>query len=357
MQAPFGIMISRAEEITGEERESHFNINPLFEKITGWSKEDLKRLGWRAITHPDDLLKERAYFHRLNTGRIQSYRMEKRYRKPDDSYVWVQIVVARMEMKGNGQFDHICIVQDVSDRKELELHLAESERSKDVVLSHLPGMAYRCVYDEHWTMLFVSDRCYQLTGYEPKALLQNAEVSYRDIIVPDYREQIRNAWNRAIEHDKQYSGEYEIITASGQRKWVLEFGQAIHDEHTNVIALEGIILDISERKFFEEELVFPNEHDRWTGLLNRRSLERRLHADSRKPLVGKQALIGINLSPVSSLSLTYGFDYSREILKRVADALQDFSDSNFQLYNTYENRFLYYVQSYEEKELLISFGE
>lgn len=357
IQAPFGILISRSGEITTEESESHFNINPIFEKITGWSREDMRRLGWREITHPDDLKKEMVYFQSLRTGQIQNYQMEKRYRKPDGSYVWVQIVVARIEMEGNNQFDQICIVQDISDRKKLELHLAESERSKGVLLSHLPGMAYRCSYDEYWTMLFVSDRCYKLTGYESKDILHNAKVSFRDIIVADYREKVRKSWGEAIEQGKQYSGEYEIVTAFGQRKWVLEFGQGIYDEFDNVVALEGIILDITERKFFEEELIFLNEHDRWTGLLNRRSLESRLQADSLKPLVGNQALVGINLSPVSSLSLTYGFDHSREVLKKVADALQHFSDSNFQLYNTYENRFLYYVQSYEEKDLLISFSE
>lgn len=41
--------------------------------------------------------------------------------------------------------------------------LEESERSKSVLLENLPGMAYRCRYDEHWTMEFISEGCAELT--------------------------------------------------------------------------------------------------------------------------------------------------------------------------------------------------
>jgi hypothetical protein len=41
----------------------------------------------------------------------------------------------------------------------MEHALQESERSKSVLLSHLPGMAYRCLFDRDWTMQFVSAGC------------------------------------------------------------------------------------------------------------------------------------------------------------------------------------------------------
>ena len=47
--------------------------------------------------------------------------------------------------------------------------IAESERSKSVLISNLPGMAYRCNYDKDWTMKFVSDGCIMLTGYTPES--------------------------------------------------------------------------------------------------------------------------------------------------------------------------------------------
>ena len=62
-----------------------------------------------------------------------------------------------------GKYNHICLVQDITIRKTVEADLMESERSKSVFLSHLPGLAYRCNYDREWTMQYVSAGCLELT--------------------------------------------------------------------------------------------------------------------------------------------------------------------------------------------------
>ena len=49
--------------------------------------------------------------------------------------------------------------------KQAEQSRQESERSKSVFFSHIPGMAYRCKDDQKWTMEFVSEGCFDLTGY------------------------------------------------------------------------------------------------------------------------------------------------------------------------------------------------
>lgn len=49
-------------------------------------------------------------------------------------------------------------------------------------MSNLPGMAYRCANNVNWTMEFVSDGCYQLTGYRKDELVNDKVVSYAHII-------------------------------------------------------------------------------------------------------------------------------------------------------------------------------
>ena len=129
----------------------------------------------------------------------------------------------------------------------------ESERSKSVLLSNLPGMAYRCHYDRDWTMQFVSDGCMNLTGYPPESLINNKEVSFNTLITSVYREPLWREWERIITEKLPFKYEYEITTAGGEHKWVLEMGEVIYDEQKQVEALEGIILDISEKKKYEEE--------------------------------------------------------------------------------------------------------
>jgi len=355
LQAPIGIALSYNFEPAAPESNAFISINPMFEKITGRTKEDLLELGWAKITHPDDLEEDMAYYKRLQSGEIKSYSLEKRLIKPDGSIVWVYLVGALLILPGEQKPSYICLIQDISKRKEMEKELAESERSKSVLLSHLPGMAYRCNFDRERTMQFVSKGCHDLTGYDSEDLLFNKKLSYNDIIAPEYKELVWEEWHRILATRQPFKYEYEIITASGERKWVLEMGQGIFTEDGEVEALEGIIMDISERRRIEDNLRYNNEHDAWTGLYNRRYLEQLLEQDARGQLTEKRAIISINLSSVQILSMTYGFHYAQELIKRVADALKLLCNHNYILFNTYENRFVFYAKNYKDKEELAAF--
>ena len=96
---------------------------------------------------------------------------------------------------------------------------------KAVLLSNLHGMAYRYSLDSIWTMQYVSAGCFALTGYHPESLIGNKDIAYVDIIAPEYRESLWEKWTGVIAKKKQFKHEYEIITADGTRKWVLELGQ------------------------------------------------------------------------------------------------------------------------------------
>jgi len=138
-------------------------------------------------------------------------------------------------------------IADNAKRNLAEQALTESERSKSMLLANLPGMAYRCRYDCDWTMQFVSEGCFALTGYKPDSLLYNKDLAYNDIISPKYRELLFNEWARIINGNKIFKYEYPIITASGEEKWVYEQGQPIYNESGEIIALEGLIIDIDDK--------------------------------------------------------------------------------------------------------------
>ena len=354
-QAPIGISISHS--MTAGDFISHdmTSINPAFEKITGWNKESLIRMGWAKITHPDDLAEDVENYNKLQSGEIESYSMDKRFIRPDGKIVWVHMVVASLSQTDNGKYRYICLIQDISRRKATESALAESERSKAVLLSHLPGLAYRCSYDKNWTMQFVSDGCYDLTGWPASSLLQNKDLTFNDLIVPEYRSLLWQQWQQVLASKEQFKQEYEIITASGQKKWVLELGQGIYSANGEVEALEGIILDVSDRKDVENSLRFATEHDTWTGLYNLRYLENLLRQEAHKHRTEARALIGINMSALHAFNLTYGFRYTRMLIKNVAQALEKFIDDKRMLFLVYEQQFAFYIKSYDSRSELTDF--
>ena len=68
-----------------------------------------------------------------------------------------------------------------------------------------------------------------LTEYEPDSLIDNRDLSFNDLIAPEYRQILWLEWERATKRRESFSHEFEIITKSCNRKWVLEMGQAVYD--------------------------------------------------------------------------------------------------------------------------------
>jgi PAS domain S-box-containing protein len=351
-QAPLGIAVVKDKNFVPESEFGDANINPACERILGRSGRELAQINWPDITHPDDLQEDLEKFGQFKAGQISLYSMEKRFLKPDGMIVWTNMHITHL-LNGSGEnATHLCLLEDITDRKKAESALAESERSKSVLLSRLPGMAYRCSYDAHWTMLFVSEGCFALTGYKPESLINNKDLSFNDLITPEYRESIWNEWARILPEGLNFKYEYEIITASGERKWVLELGQGVYDENRNVEALEGLILDITNRKLAEEKLRFYYEHDSLTGLFRYQYLLNMLESDAKKT-TGKRALVGINLSSVQSFNITYGFYYTKDLMKKIADSLRRFCTDNCILFRTYESQLAFYIKDYKDKDELM----
>ena len=73
-----------------------------------------------------------------------------------------------------------------------------SNESLKRLLNNLPGMAYRCLNNRNWTMVFVSEGCFDLTGYRPEELIGDQVVSYNDLVHQDYKgivfHQAQQAW-------------------------------------------------------------------------------------------------------------------------------------------------------------------
>lgn len=173
--------------------------------------------------------------------------------------------------------------------KAAEEILAESERNKEILLSHIPGIAYRCNYDDKWTMQYLSAGCYELTGYHPKDLLNNSKLSFNDIICEKYRPVLWNEWARIIEAKTDFKYEYEIKTAAGDRKWVVEMGQPVIDKNGEAAALEGIIIDITEPKLATERIQHMAEHDYLTDLYNR------MYFEDAKLSLEKQGVVPVSV--------------------------------------------------------------
>jgi len=356
-QATIGIAIGHDQQHTISAVNNRPSVNPMFEKITGITQEELRRNGWNAIISTNDFPEISEKIARLKAREISSFELEKSYIKPDGSTVWLHGIVSALHLEGSPDFYYLCLLEDISKQKETEKALYDSERSKAVLLENLPGMAYRCNYDRDWTMQFVSAGCLALTGYPPESLLYNKEITFNELISPDYQEYLWNKWAEIIPQRARLKEEYELITASGEVKWVLEQGQGIYDENGEVIALEGLIIDITDRKEQEMKLKYLSEHYILTGLHNRLYFERFLAGELQKNEKSNRAILLINILKYSLINVIYGYHYSEQLIKKLAEGLSGLSSPTCHLFQVAIDRFAFYVKDYQDSKELSRFCE
>jgi len=287
---------------------------------------------------------------RSGTIEVQHYRA-------DGSIIWIEMNVSILRDTQGNAAGFLGVSRDITNRKLAELALEESERSKSILISNLPGLAYRCKYDRQGTMLIVSHGCYALTGYLPENFINNRDLTFNDIINPEHRDILWRELERAVPQKLPYRCEYEITTARGEHKWVIEMGQGVYSDDGEVEALEGIILDISDRKEMENNLRYINEHDRLTGLYNRGYLEKILGSDFAQMDGKKRALISINLSMIQLLTANYGFHYTQKLIQKTAEAMTIYCVNSHMLFSTYENRFVLYIADYKDRVDLIEIAQ
>ena len=141
---------------------------------------------------------------------------------------------------------------EINERKQADEQLRESERRLTTLMSNLPGLAYRCRNDRNWTMDFVSEGCYDLSGYTAVDLIENRAIAYGQLIHPDDQTIVWDSVQAALETQTSYDMVYRIITRIGIEKWVMERGRGVFSEDGELLALEGFISDITQQKYTEQ---------------------------------------------------------------------------------------------------------
>ena len=112
-------------------------VNPALSKITGYSEKELLSITFQVITYPEDLEADINQVQELIDGKKEYYEMEKRYIHKNGNIVWALLSVSIVR-EGNKSLYLISQVQDITERKNLELNLIESEEKFRNLLKYSP---------------------------------------------------------------------------------------------------------------------------------------------------------------------------------------------------------------------------
>lgn len=122
----------------------------------------------------------------------------------------------------------------------------ESQRRLTTLIDSLPGIVFSTNNDPNWTMIYLSEGCFNLTGYHSSQLV-GSQGAYNAITHPEDLPNVLQTINTAIEARQPYVVEYRIKTKFGECKWLWEKGYGVFGD-SGLIGLEGFITDITKLK-------------------------------------------------------------------------------------------------------------
>lgn len=226
-------------------------VNDSFLLVTGYQLEeviDRTAADLQIWVDRENSVKVRQALEKSGVVRNQEYEFRI---KCGEVRVW--LLSAEMILLG----DELCVLSvmtDITERKKAEDALEESQRALSTLMGNLPGMAYRFRNDVDRSLEFVSEGCYKLTGYTPDEFLNSPNLSMSQITYPDDRDRFWIAVQSAMRKQRPYQLIYRIITKNAEIKWVWEQGIGIFSPSGEMVALEGLITDITKRKRAEDGL-------------------------------------------------------------------------------------------------------
>ncbi|MBI5575490.1 MAG: PAS domain S-box protein [Deltaproteobacteria bacterium] len=149
-------------------------------------------------------------------------------------------------------FLYVYVVKEMALRYERALS-AERELADRMysLANNVPGVIYRGLRD--WSISFIGSEVERLTGYTAGEFLRR-EVEWQQLIHPEDRKTIREAFRKAVrEQRKVMRTEYRILHRDGSYKWIADRRQLIYDREGDFAYVDGLALDITDRKQAEEE--------------------------------------------------------------------------------------------------------
>ena len=152
------------------------------------------------------------------------------------------VEVQSSQINLNGRVLLFSIIHDLTEhQKRAEEKLHAEEIKFHALAENIPSVIYQCRNDEKFTFIYLNQAVMDLTGYPPQAFLEGS-LSFFDLYHPDDLPVITAPFR------KPYRITYRIRHKSGEWRWVDEWGTGIRDEKGEVRFLEGVIIDITERK-------------------------------------------------------------------------------------------------------------
>ena len=224
----------------------YLHANPCWLKMTGYSLDEIIQITLLDQTHPDDIFGSQERLQDLVSGKIDNYRLERRFLRKDVSQFWGEVSASAQRDPNGNLTTIILILVDISERRQAEATLW-LERD---LFAGGPVVVWKQVGRGENARQYVSSNISQY-GYAVEDFT-NVKTYFSIVHEDDRQRVIDEIESYIVSGANSYEQEYRILSADGEIRWVHDFTLVSRDPQGNVIQFGWYIFDVTERKKAEE---------------------------------------------------------------------------------------------------------
>ncbi len=179
--------------------------------------------------------------------------------------------------------------------------LRASELRFSTLVKNIPGALYRRTAMTPWDLHFMSEAILGITGYSPAEFLDRSR-TLADLLLPGDREPYSKALEAASRDRRPFALEYRIIHRDRRIRWISDKGQCIPGRTGEIQYLDGILIDVTERRTAEEEVRQGTAQLALTNARLHEQMAERQRAEEERSRMSAQLLQGQKLQAIGQLA-------------------------------------------------------
>ena len=221
------------------------------------SLQEAQGAGWATVLHPDDAAHHLESWQKsVSTG--IPLETEARFRRLDGEYRWFLTRANPLRDKTGRIVKWYGTNIDIENLKRTEARLRQSEeelqRSQHYLaeaqrLSHIGSWAWSPVSN---AILYWSEECYRILGYDPAQGLPSFESSF-ERIHPEDRPALAETIERAVREKAEFQIDYRLMLPDGTRRSVHIQSQPVLDMSGALVEFIGTVMDVTEQELQTQE--------------------------------------------------------------------------------------------------------
>ena len=242
--------VNDAIAVVDLETGNFLDVNQKWCQMTGYSPEEARGLNVAALCLDEPPYTAADAIRWITeASREKPQLFEFMARTKEGRRHWVEINLRRAVIGGRERL--LTVIRDISERKQGEGAMRTSEAKYRNLVEQIPAITYIAALDDVSSPFYFSPQIEAILGFTPEEFVADPEM-FKKQIHPEDRDRVLTELLLSYARGGPFAAEYRMLTKTGRVVWLRDQSRAVYDSEGRPLFMQGVALDITERKRAEE---------------------------------------------------------------------------------------------------------